>query len=123
MVQKDIIVFAVITGVICLGLFITAIILSDSLINYTATDQQTKIDLNTLGFNKDTLTYGLMCYSSMFEVYTGYDCATYLKANKKNNNINYFNADYNPNDIENFTDEQINNFCAFFKNPDICNVI
>ena len=64
-----------------------------------------------------------MCYSSMFEVYTGYDCATYLKANKKNNNINYVNADYNPNDIENFTDEQINNFCAFFKNPDICNVI
>lgn len=118
MVQKSVVIFGVITGIICIGVLVSSIFFLNTLLTYNPNEQLTNVNLNNLTFDDDSLTYGLMCYGYLFEISTGFDCQKYLTDNINNQeNINYVNWD--KSNLYNQT--QAFNFCNFFKNNNICN--
>ena len=121
MQPKTIWILGIITAIICLGLFTASLFFTQQLVTHNNYDQATGINLDDMEYGFDNITYGLMCFGALFEVYTGFSCTDFLKANIVDENnpsvINHINWQ---KDI-NYTEAQAENFCKFFTNPKICN--
>lgn len=128
MVQKSIIIFGIITLAICLTLFLLSIFILPNNVEYTSTDKVTKSDLSLSLYDDDNNSYLYKCYGYAFEIYSSLDCETYLKSNRDNSNIKYFNNEcysttsYKSENCKSYSDDDVTKFCKLFKNPNFCNV-
>lgn len=126
MAQVGIIVFGIITFLICLSIILYLIFIPIDTLTYTNNDEVTDTDLSKLVYKNINNFYNYQCYGFAFEIYTNLECEKYLTANINNENIKYYNQDCYPIPNENcvnYNENDVIRFCRFFKNQNFCNVV